>query len=276
MKKIPTLFERVYENHRVADILDKVTEGMEWVLDGEGTATVKYDGSCCAIINGEFYKRYDAKKGKPIPDGAIKCQNEPDPITGHMPCWVKCDRNNPSDKWFWTAYDNYRELGKIDGTTKYDTERKYILPKVADGTYEAVGKHFQGNPYNMDCDILMRHGDVHIKVDRTFEGIKKYLFENYIEGIVFYDKYSIPACKIKRTDFGFEWNGNISKCCRNCNNCCYYDQFKDCLKCMLTGDLIPRNEYCDKWEQMEKEHEYENFFWEKCLKKQGNKNIKEI
>ena len=84
MKKIPTLFERVYENHKIVDILPNVTQGMEWVLKGEGVATLKIDGSCCAIINGEFYKRYDAKRGKPIPEGAIKCQEEPDPITGHL------------------------------------------------------------------------------------------------------------------------------------------------------------------------------------------------
>lgn len=56
---------------------------------GEGVATVKVDGSCCAMINGKFYKRYDAKKGRSIPRGAIKCQKEPDPVTGHMPCWVE-------------------------------------------------------------------------------------------------------------------------------------------------------------------------------------------
>lgn len=32
MKKIPTLFERVFENHRKVDILPNVTIGMEWVL----------------------------------------------------------------------------------------------------------------------------------------------------------------------------------------------------------------------------------------------------
>ena len=74
MKKIPTLFERVYDNGKIIDILPNVTEGMEWVLDGGGEATIKIDGACCAIINGEFYKRYDAKHGKPVPEGAIKCQ----------------------------------------------------------------------------------------------------------------------------------------------------------------------------------------------------------
>ncbi len=37
---------------------------MEWILGGEGTATEKIDGSCCAAIGGVFYKRYDAKRGK--------------------------------------------------------------------------------------------------------------------------------------------------------------------------------------------------------------------
>ena len=76
MKKIPTLFKREFEGHNIVNILPEVTEGMEWVLNGEGTATVKIDGACCAIINGEFYKRYDAKKGKSVPEGAIKSNNE--------------------------------------------------------------------------------------------------------------------------------------------------------------------------------------------------------
>ena len=97
MKKIPTMFERTYENHRVVGISDKVCPGMEWVLAGEGVATVKIDGSCCAVINGELYKRYDAKKGKKPPTGAIPCC-DPDPITGHWPHWVKVDESNPADK----------------------------------------------------------------------------------------------------------------------------------------------------------------------------------
>lgn len=189
MKKIPTLFERVYENHKIVGILPNVTKGMEWVLNGEGVATVKWDGSCCAIIDGELYKRYDAKKGKPIPQGAIKCQEEPDKITGHMPCWVKCDRKNPADKWFWDAYDIYH-YGKCE---------------VYDGTYEAVGMHFNGNPYNIEYDILIKHGNAIINVERTFDGIKKHLEMYDIEGIVFW-KNGEPQCKIKRSDFGFDWN----------------------------------------------------------------------
>ena len=188
MKKIPTLFERKFQNHRVIGITDKVTEGLEWVLEGKGTATEKIDGSCTAIIDGVFYKRYDARKGKKAPKGAIPCC-DPDPITGHHPHWVKVDENNPADKWFVNAYKN--------------------TPEIVDGTYEAIGVHFQDNPYGLCDDILERHGVKHIEVERSFEGIKKYLEENNIEGIVFWLDGE-PKCKIKRSDFGFNW-GNKNK-----------------------------------------------------------------
>ena len=187
MKKIPTLFERVYENNRKVDILPNVTKGMEWVLKGEGVATLKIDDACCAIINGEFYKRYDAKNGKPVPNGAIKCQEFADPITGHLPCWVKVTSAS-ADKWFMEAYNNYKKEHE----------------DIADGTYEAIGKHFQGNPYGLEKDILVKHGETVLDVERSFEGINKYLSEHYIEGIVFW-KDGEPKCKIKRSDFGYKW-----------------------------------------------------------------------
>lgn len=194
MKKIPTLFKREFENHRVVKVLPEVTEGLEWVLsDPDVYPTVKIDGSCCAIINGEFYKRYDAKKGKKIPDNAIKCQDEPDQVTGHWPCWIKCERDNPADKWFIEALFNATFNAIVD---KIDLE---------DGTYEAIGKHFNGNPYNLNDDIIVHHGrTVIFGLDRSFEGIKKFLEETEEEGIVFWKKET-PICKIKRSDFGFEW-----------------------------------------------------------------------
>ncbi len=37
MKKIPTLFKRIFENNKIVGITDEVIEGMEWVLNGDGT-----------------------------------------------------------------------------------------------------------------------------------------------------------------------------------------------------------------------------------------------
>ena len=100
MKKIPTLFVKQYdEKGKYIGVSDEVTPGMEWVLKGEGRATVKYDGTCIALLHGEYYKRYDAKKGKTPPEGAIPCTENPDPETGHWPHWVKINPDNPADKW---------------------------------------------------------------------------------------------------------------------------------------------------------------------------------
>lgn len=187
MKKIPTLFERTFENHNVVNITDKVHEGMEWVLEGEGVATVKFDGACCAIIEGLFYKRYDAKRGKKPPEGAIPCC-DPDPVTGHHPHWVEVDCQKPEDKWFVRAYLNAPP----------------VYWKSTYCTFEAIGEHFNGNPQNVIGDNLIKHGSIVVEVKRSFEGIKKFLEENYIEGLVFW-KDGEPQCKIKRSDFGFEW-----------------------------------------------------------------------
>jgi hypothetical protein len=194
MKKIPTLFKREFENHSVVRTLPEVTEGMEWVLNGEGEATIKMDGSCCAIINGELYKRYDAKRGKKPPEGAIPCC-DPDPVTGHWPHWVKVYHERPSDKWFVEAFVNTPGV-MIDN---------HAINYLPNGTYEAIGPHFQGNPYGLTGDILVPHGVEKIEVERSYEGIKQYLTDHYIEGIVFW-KDGEPKCKIKRSDFGLRWN----------------------------------------------------------------------
>ncbi len=188
MKKIPTLFEREYADHKVVGIKPVLTSpDLQWVLDGEGIATEKIDGTCCAIIEGYFYKRYDAKKGKKPPENAIPCC-DPDPITGHWPHWVPVLFEDPASQWHIRALMRATTLGET-------------LP---DGTYEAVGPHFQGNPHRLPDDILIRHGETVLDVPRTFEGLRDYLEQHEIEGIVFW-KDGEPQCKIKRSDFGFKW-----------------------------------------------------------------------
>lgn len=196
MKKIPCLLQReFYDNHTFRLLEDKITPGCEWVLNGEGVATEKFDGTACMILNGELYKRYDAKNGKQPPKGAIPCQN-PDPITGHYPHWVKVDKNKPEDKWYIEAWDKLCKQSILCD--------KYII----DATFELCGPHFQGNPYNLDEDVFFRHGDrVLPDIPRDIQGIKKYLEEHYIEGIVFHRRNeSKDMCKIRRKDFGFNWN----------------------------------------------------------------------
>ena len=191
MKKIPTLFKREFENHRVVSITPELTRSdLAWVLSGEGIATEKIDGACCAMIDGRFYKRYDAKKNKngivkSPPPNAIPC-DAPDPVTGHWPHWVPVDEHAAADQWFIAAKAN-------------------TAGELPDGTYEAIGPHFNSNPYRLEQDVLVRHGDKAICLpERSFDCIRAYLKTHAIEGIVFW-KDGIPQCKIKRKDFGIPW-----------------------------------------------------------------------
>ena len=201
MKKIPTLFKREYKDHQVIGITPELSDpSLQVVLDGDTLPTIKYDGSACMISGKKLYKRYDAKKGKQVPAGAIPCQPEPDPITGHWPHWVELKADNPADKWYLEAFNNSLELIYSDASIIYGEGREH--------TFEAIGPHFQGNPYDISYDRVVAHGFKSISElqgkQLTFESIGGYLKYNNIEGIVFWyaDK---PLCKIKRSDFGFEW-----------------------------------------------------------------------
>lgn len=187
MKKIPTLFKREFEGHDIKHIFPEAASGMEWVLEGEGTATEKMDGACCAVIGGKFFRRYDAKQGKTPPVGAIPCC-EPDPVTGHWPHWLPVTEEDPSSRWFLEAYRNTVRKGG----------------DVSDGTYEVIGPHFQKNPYHLPEDVIERHGIREIVVPRDFEGLRQWLHDHWVEGIVFW-RDGEPRCKIKRSDFGFRW-----------------------------------------------------------------------
>ncbi len=169
--KLPTLFEK---KNGIA--INRVTRGCEWVLEGEGEATVQLDGECCAIMNGLLYKRKDKE-------------------------WVKCKRNNPEDERYWLAYDH---MVRIRDNVFRLTQDKSVYDRIGDNTYEAIGLHFKGNPYNFPKDLLVRHGLDKIRPERTFKGIRDYLKDHKIEGIVFWYMEE-PRCKIKRSDFGFEW-----------------------------------------------------------------------
>lgn len=195
MKKMKTLFKRIFEGHDVANTLNEVTEGCEWVIDGEGIATRKIDGTCCLIQDGKVFARFDYKPGRKLPEGAIPCQDKADEITGHFPHWVEV-KDQPQYKWHKAAFENATKNGEV----------------FENGTYELIGVHFQGNPEHVENgDKLVKHGIIVLEnVPRTFEGIKEYLRSNEMEGIVFH-RGNGEMCKIKRTDFNFEWNGKNKK-----------------------------------------------------------------
>ena len=97
---------------------------------------------------------------------------------------VKVDKDNPNDKWFIEAMKN--------------------TPVLTEGTYEAIGPHFNGNPYYMLRDLLELHGIEKVTVKRDFDSIKEWLETHNEEGLVFWLNGE-PVCKIKRTDFSLKW-----------------------------------------------------------------------
>jgi len=170
MQKIPTMFERdeSIKGHPVKNFLK--TE-CRWVADGEGVATHKLDGTNVKIENGLLFKRQKPKERDY--DNAA---------------YVLCDRNEPSDKYMWEAFD---------GT-----------PDKADGIYEALGPKIQGNEEKYNHHILVRvvpydTALVFNDVPRTFDGLREYLSSKDIEGIVFQHPDGRFA-KIKKRDFGLK------------------------------------------------------------------------
>lgn len=194
MKKISTLYKK--DPNDFGRVINEINPENAWVFES-GIPTRKFDGTACAIINGELYKRYDVKHGKKVPENAIPCQ-EPDEITGHHPHWIKCDRNDNSNKYHFEALDYM--LKNTIYTANFD-------PKKLDGTYEAIGEKLQGNPEHIVGHKLIKHGCEILPVsDFSFEGLKDYLSkdENDIEGIVFHDSKSDKMCKIRKCDFGIK------------------------------------------------------------------------
>lgn len=172
MKKIPSLFGRdganlTHDYHPLA----------QWVVDGEGIATRKWDGTAARWHDDQLWARYDAKRGKPLPAGFDACQ-DPDPITGHHPGWVPATR--PEDKW----------IREAAGITTWQ-----------DGTYEACGPRIGANPERFNTHMLIRHGTHPLPdVPRDRDGLLAYFAAHDIEGVVWWRNIDDVHCdKVKIT-----------------------------------------------------------------------------
>ena len=190
MKKISTLYKK--DPSDLGRIINEINPENQWVFEGEAIATRKFDGTSTASINGELYKRYDVKKGRQIPEGAIPCQ-EADTITGHHPHWLICDVNKQEDKYFFEGLQQ--------------TLVNMSLPVLPDGTYELVGEKVQSNPERITGHLLVKHGiEVIDLLSLDFEYLKEYLSnpDNDIEGIVFHHKSDNRMCKLRKSDFGIK------------------------------------------------------------------------
>lgn len=71
MRKIPTLFVRDFE-HDPRNLTREVHPDCKWVVDGEGIATRKYDGTCVMHDDDDnWWARREVKKDKAAPGGFV-------------------------------------------------------------------------------------------------------------------------------------------------------------------------------------------------------------
>jgi hypothetical protein len=181
VKKIPTIFVRD-ETVKGHPVVDQVKPECQWVLDGEGIATRKFDGTNVKVENGQLFKRQKPK------------DRDYDEAS-----YVPCRRDDSADRWAFEAYDReYVPGGMMHGD---------VPP--ADGIYELLGPKVQGNPEEIPEHVMWRVVPydpmlvVHVP-DRSFDGLRAYLSAQRFEGLVFHHPDGRMA-KIKRRDFGLPW-----------------------------------------------------------------------
>lgn len=183
MNKIPTIFVRDMSK-QPALVTAVWVEGCEWVRDGEGIATRKYDGTSCMVRDGKLYKRRELRPGDASPADFESLGT--DENTGKTVGWVPVG-DGTEDRWYREAIAN-----------------ENVLPY--NGTYELLGPKIQGNKDRREVHVMQAHSmaRTYPMAPRDFEGIKAFLAENVIEGLVWHHDDGRMA-KIKRRDFGLKW-----------------------------------------------------------------------
>eukprot|EP01037_Dinobryon_pediforme_P019616 gene19616-20065_t len=178
--KIPTLFERDWNGDKNR-VLKVVNPKCQWVIDGEGVASRKIDGTCCLVRGGKLFKRYELRDGKTAPAGFELVDTDAE--TGKSMGWMPVG-DGPEDKWHRQAFE------------------KWV--SIDDGTYELVGPKIQGNPEAYESHDLVSHAHLQfsaIDPPRNFDGLRSWLANQDIEGIVWHHADGRMA-KIKKRDFG--------------------------------------------------------------------------
>jgi hypothetical protein len=191
MKKITTLFKRDFTNNGV--IYDEYSDGTEWVRNGEGIATRKYDGTNVMVRSGKLYKRYEYKDGKTPPSDFEEASYDKE--THKHIGYVEVGWGS-EDKW-------HRD-------TPYTANPDKVT--IHDGYYELIGPKVQGNPEHSERHTLIQFdGERPVNTDvvqvevledvpTDFEGLKAYFTDNDIEGIVWHHPDGRMA-KIKGKDY---------------------------------------------------------------------------
>lgn len=183
MEKIPTLFKRGSD----FNVIDEITEGCEWVLDGDGTATEKLDGTNI---------RLTTRKGTIVRVEKRRNPTKEQKKLGIIDGWyVDASADAKEDRWIFEAIAN------TNTASWHDNEHPC----------EAIGPKIQGNPLGLNEHICVPFNldiPVYDQAPRHFDSIRDFVInleskfapENAAEGIVFHHPDGRRA-KIKARDF---------------------------------------------------------------------------
>ena len=184
MKKIPTLFTRDPDD--MSKVTRHVSVGCEWVLEGEGVATRKYDGTCVMFDGHRWWARREVKADKAPPPNFAAI--ETDHRTGKTVGWEHIEQS---------AFARYH-------AEAIDTHAARLGFKS--GTYELIGVKINGNPERIDPESGHHHHLIchefadRLVAPRDYDRLAKFLASFDGEGIVWHHPDGRMA-KLKRRDF---------------------------------------------------------------------------
>jgi hypothetical protein len=180
MRKIPTLFRRDPDN--MAHVLPEVHPDCQWVLDGEGVATRKYDGTCVLHDHDDqWWARREVKPYRTAPPNYWAV--ETDSTTGKTVGWEPIEQSSFVKSW--------REVIDRLGPRTFKP-----------GTYELCGPKVNGNPEGFERHALISHATAaeFQGAPRDFDGLREFLRDFPHEGLVWHHPDGRMA-KLKVRDF---------------------------------------------------------------------------
>jgi hypothetical protein len=194
MKKIPTLFVRDPGDR--AHVLPVVHADCRWVLEGEGTPTRKYDGTCIMFDGLTWWARREVKNGKQRPP--VYRVEQVDDVTGKIVGWEPARTS---------AFAKFLEQAII--AVEEDSPQS-VEWQV--GTYELIGPKINRNPERRLVHTLVRHADAEVisnlhlpsdpmRAHDMLEHLLGTLGAQGVEGIVWHHPDGRMA-KLKARDFG--------------------------------------------------------------------------
>ncbi|GGR59580.1 hypothetical protein GCM10010168_93000 [Actinoplanes ianthinogenes] len=178
MRKIPTVFRRDPDDRK--RVLPEANPECQWVLDGEGVATRKYDGTCVLLDeDGVWWARREVRPGRTRPPGYRAVMT--DENTGKTVGWEPIAQSS-------YAACHVEAVGRT--------------ARWAPGTYELIGPKINGNPERVAGHELVAHADAErFDVPRELDGLRAWILAHpEYEGIVWHHPDGRRA-KLKHRDF---------------------------------------------------------------------------